>query len=128
MCCRFFFKQKTAYEMRISDWSSDVCSSDLAVGGVAADEVDRVVHALRVVARLLQIEAEVAENRRGAAGPGRDVKENGRASGRDRVCQYVQISVVAVSVKKQKTKPHYILAYQDLKQSHQSPVIDAQDL
>src|SRR3546814_14310651 len=33
MCCDwfffFFFKQKTAYEMRISDWSSDVCSSDL---------------------------------------------------------------------------------------------------
>src|SRR3546814_1743011 len=33
MLCRvlffFFFKQKTAYEMRISDWSSDVCSSDL---------------------------------------------------------------------------------------------------
>src|SRR3546814_3425774 len=28
----FFFKQKTAYEMRISDWSSDVCSSDLSVG------------------------------------------------------------------------------------------------
>src|SRR3546814_15374922 len=28
-CCFFFFKQKTAYEMRISDWSSDVCSSDL---------------------------------------------------------------------------------------------------
>src|SRR3546814_8350695 len=28
-CCVFFFKQKTAYEMRISDWSSDVCSSDL---------------------------------------------------------------------------------------------------
>src|SRR3546814_4171533 len=28
----FFFKQKTAYEMRISDWSSDVCSSDLAKG------------------------------------------------------------------------------------------------
>src|SRR3546814_1367274 len=27
----FFFKQKTAYEMRISDWSSDVCSSDLIV-------------------------------------------------------------------------------------------------
>src|SRR3546814_14454489 len=36
MCCIFllffFFKQKTAYEMRISDWSSDVCSSDLARG------------------------------------------------------------------------------------------------
>src|SRR3546814_6770266 len=29
----FFFKQKTAYEMRISDWSSDVCSSDLQQGG-----------------------------------------------------------------------------------------------
>src|SRR3546814_10210536 len=28
-CFRFFFKQKTAYEVRISDWSSDVCSSDL---------------------------------------------------------------------------------------------------
>src|SRR3546814_5430901 len=37
MCCLMvfvFFKQKTAYEMRISDWSSDVCSSDLAVVGV----------------------------------------------------------------------------------------------
>src|SRR3546814_5006273 len=32
----FFFKQKTAYEMRISDWSSDVCSSDLAAGARAA--------------------------------------------------------------------------------------------
>src|SRR3546814_7684941 len=30
--CFFFFKQKTAYEMRISDWSSDVCSSDLESG------------------------------------------------------------------------------------------------
>src|SRR3546814_8875474 len=38
----FFFKQKTAYEMRISDWSSDVCSSDLlaqaAQQGVEADQ------------------------------------------------------------------------------------------
>src|SRR3546814_6315328 len=31
-CGVFFFKQKTAYEMRISDWSSDVCSSDLLAG------------------------------------------------------------------------------------------------
>src|SRR3546814_2770593 len=31
-CVFFFFKQKTAYEMRISDWSSDVCSSDLQHG------------------------------------------------------------------------------------------------
>src|SRR3546814_9782258 len=33
LCLVFFFKQKTAYEMRISDWSSDVCSSDLIVSG-----------------------------------------------------------------------------------------------
>src|SRR3546814_4067879 len=32
----FFFKQKTAYEMRISDWSSDVCSSDLCGNSIAA--------------------------------------------------------------------------------------------
>src|SRR3546814_16417117 len=32
----FFFKQKTAYEMRISDWSSDVCSSDLALRAISA--------------------------------------------------------------------------------------------
>src|SRR3546814_9372631 len=33
----FFFKQKTAYEMRISDWSSDVCSSDLHRRAIGAD-------------------------------------------------------------------------------------------
>src|SRR3546814_2092641 len=33
----FFFKQKTAYEMRISDWSSDVCSSDLPEAGQRVD-------------------------------------------------------------------------------------------
>src|SRR3546814_7293974 len=46
-CIFFFFKQKTAYEMRISDWSSDVCSSDLnpwieayaECVGVAADDI-----------------------------------------------------------------------------------------
>src|SRR3546814_9538119 len=37
----FFFKQKTAYEMRISDWSSDVCSSDL-VARRHAHAVDRI--------------------------------------------------------------------------------------
>src|SRR3546814_18869254 len=37
--CFFFFKQKTAYEMRISDWSSDVCSSDLQLD----DEITRLV-------------------------------------------------------------------------------------
>src|SRR3546814_18964355 len=35
LCLFFFFKQKTAYEMRISDWSSDVCSSDLAADRAA---------------------------------------------------------------------------------------------
>src|SRR3546814_1355238 len=35
----FFFKQKTAYEMRISDWSSDVCSSDLVESGRIEDHV-----------------------------------------------------------------------------------------
>src|SRR3546814_13152268 len=34
MVIMFFFKQKTAYEMRISDWSSDVCSSDLFNGAI----------------------------------------------------------------------------------------------
>src|SRR3546814_16730178 len=42
-CVVFFFKQKTAYEMRISDWSSDVCSSDL----LAAQLLER---RLRIVA------------------------------------------------------------------------------
>src|SRR3546814_17915735 len=40
----FFFKQKTAYEMRISDWSSDVCSSDL-VAQVRAQLGERVIRA-----------------------------------------------------------------------------------
>src|SRR3546814_16643984 len=40
-CQFFFFKQKTAYEMRISDWSSDVCSSDLDVADVKYKEGDR---------------------------------------------------------------------------------------
>src|SRR3546814_2583355 len=54
----FFFKQKTAYEMRISDWSSDVCSSDLYVVGQteragigpAPDHPSHLEALLRVVA------------------------------------------------------------------------------
>src|SRR3546814_10002651 len=34
----FFFKQKTAYEMRISDWSSDVCSSDLSMDALGRSD------------------------------------------------------------------------------------------
>src|SRR3546814_4391362 len=55
----FFFKQKTAYEMRISDWSSDVCSSDLAEGTAvegmrAADDAGAV--------RLAVVEVEAARD------------------------------------------------------------------
>src|SRR3546814_3445407 len=44
VCSFFFFKQKTAYEMRISDWSSDVCSSDLslAIRSMDSDNADAV--------------------------------------------------------------------------------------
>src|SRR3546814_1285480 len=50
MCHFLFFKQNTAYEMRISDWSSDVCSSDVVVrgGGVGGDLLAGVGHARRV--------------------------------------------------------------------------------
>src|SRR3546814_1294915 len=48
----FFFKQKTAYEMRISDWSSDVCSSDLAAG-------HRVTGAQREAADLARRDVDV---------------------------------------------------------------------
>src|SRR3546814_8413826 len=41
-CCFCFFKQKTAYEMRISDWSSDVCSSDLHVIPQGIQHVGRI--------------------------------------------------------------------------------------
>src|SRR3546814_10232102 len=43
-CLVFFFKQKTAYEMRISDWSSDVCSSDLHKAGLPADQVGQGIN------------------------------------------------------------------------------------
>src|SRR3546814_13996637 len=42
----FFFKQKTAYEMRISDWSSDVCSSDLMMQMIFAREFARTAGGL----------------------------------------------------------------------------------
>src|SRR3546814_8090530 len=59
MCSFFFFKQKTAYEMRISDWSSDVCSSDLVIdkgiGGANGGSIDRWFEILFVVAAMLAI-------------------------------------------------------------------------
>src|SRR3546814_10081923 len=55
----FFFKQKTAYEMRISDWSSDVCSSDLlAPFGKAA--VGGEDHGAAFIAGVDQLEEQVA--------------------------------------------------------------------
>src|SRR3546814_5690629 len=48
-CFFFFFKQKTAYEMRISDWSSDVCSSDLP--GAAQEPLDYRAQGVGVAAR-----------------------------------------------------------------------------
>src|SRR3546814_3191681 len=48
--CFFFFKQKTAYELRISDWSSDVCSSDLRgvkVLSLDLDEIDGLAAKVR---------------------------------------------------------------------------------
>src|SRR3546814_10766762 len=86
LCIIFFFKQKTAYEMRISDWSSDVCSSDLAPVGrrqlhhaEAARERHRPGHVRGRPAEQLAVHevGDAAE------------EQIGRASCRERVCQYV---------------------------------------
>src|SRR3546814_7124540 len=47
----FFFKQKTAYEMRISDWSSDVCSSDLRFVGIERGRLFPVLQASQGLAQ-----------------------------------------------------------------------------
>src|SRR3546814_2875270 len=52
--CFFFFKQKTAYEMRISDWSSDVCSSDLALFERLCEHGEQTVGALTADAGVSQ--------------------------------------------------------------------------
>src|SRR3546814_5853350 len=75
----FFFKQKTAYEMRISDWSSDVCSSDLHLHRLVEHDRPEVEQeeGVRIVARV------------GVRGATDVAVEIGRASCRERVCQYV---------------------------------------
>src|SRR3546814_18257545 len=91
----FLFKQKTAYEWRISDWSSDVCSSDLVPlhhqqprrAHRPLRDAEQRVHARRAEVLLFKHV---------------DLDEIGRASCRERVCQYVSISVVAVSLKKKR--------------------------
>src|SRR3546814_5098800 len=93
----FFFKQKTAYELRISDWSSDVCSSDLfgarpcyrcLVPEIPPEAetcaVVGVVGALAgVVGSMMALEALKL-----IVGAGETLAEIGRASCRERVCQY----------------------------------------
>src|SRR3546814_14170956 len=104
----FFFKQKTAYEMRISDWSSDVCSSDLIEGHCAPQPRGlhvAAVFAADVVERMTDLPQRMGLDRfhqRGEhvaalAGGVLQVGEAmavvylqlGRASCRARVCQYV---------------------------------------
>src|SRR3546814_1805497 len=95
LCIFFFFKQKTAYEMRISDWSSDVCSSDLFalylkkrnVTGETTAPVSTPVSARALV----EMTAWMAAHRHGDQAPMQvnEAEEIGRASCRERVCQYV---------------------------------------
>src|SRR3546814_9552860 len=106
MCVLFFVKQKTAYEMRISDWSSDVCSSDLNrleitspggfPDGVTAENIIYRQHPRnRRIAEALQFCGLVERSGQGAdrmfrmciqEGKNRQI---GSASCRERVCQYV---------------------------------------
>src|SRR3546814_8153508 len=97
----FFYKQKTAYEVRISDWSSDVCSSDLdseragppgdAAGlGQAGDLLADVGSDHQRPGARLQQQAQLASGRSAAANHQAAAGcELGRASRRERVCQYV---------------------------------------
>src|SRR3546814_5543175 len=93
----FFFKQKTAYEMRISDWSSDVCSSDLVypfgnISGlytflpIAAAGLPTVLLEKFDVAGWLDYVKTYRPKRAGLPPAGVQI---GRASCRERVCQYV---------------------------------------
>src|SRR3546814_19209730 len=60
----FFFKQKTAYEMRISDWSSDVCSSDLVVFHAHQVEFHRRAHGLSATTTITIAHGDDLEIRR----------------------------------------------------------------
>src|SRR3546814_9127451 len=115
----FFIKQKTADEMRISDWSSDVCSYDLKYDGIIRDyrnaaalpDGEEALHALdaegiadvaaglarefedHVLTELLAYQPKIVETAKGTLIETRNdiIKdiEIGRASCRERVCQYV---------------------------------------
>src|SRR3546814_3621915 len=96
-----FFKQKTAYEMRISDWSSDVCSSDLLMGIIANDGMrlptsrfERLRFAEgtpyeTVMTRDVEVGERVLPAAVARAVRSALVDEIGRAPCRERVCQYV---------------------------------------
>src|SRR3546814_3790631 len=91
----FFFKQKTAYEMRISDWSSDVCSSDLVSGRDPDNRATALVppDGTRTVSRGDDGSVQVSEQTR-LTGPeavltSPPLVEIGRAACRESVCQYV---------------------------------------
>src|SRR3546814_2713301 len=77
----FFFKQKTAYEMRISDWSSDVCSSDLQSAQFAKMGERNSLHRIHFLRHPRLLKTEL--------GGFPEPQEIGRASCRERVCQYV---------------------------------------
>src|SRR3546814_12462330 len=112
-----FFKQKTAYEMRISDWSSDVCSSDLGQNDqvdlrelVRRNDDDDLLDAALDGAMAIKPKGHDFSIAKGAApavsrhmsvtGGSSEDEKHGRASSRERVCQYGEISVVAVSLEK----------------------------
>src|SRR3546814_3707077 len=88
----FFFKQKTAYEMRISDWSSDVCSSDLPGFLTDEDAHTRCRDAAFEQLQYLALAGEGLEQLAQAIDVrqvGHAHQQIGRASCRERVCQYV---------------------------------------
>src|SRR3546814_9566289 len=95
----FCFKQKTAYEMRISDWSSDVCSSDLLrmevmrCGSFAAVPLTLVKARFKALAGSRPYWIPPGSNHplgvMGVIEGALEVAEIGRASCRERVCQYV---------------------------------------
>src|SRR3546814_18984172 len=122
--CYFFFcfKQKAAYEMRISDWSSDVCSSDLQMklctlrlsGTLRGHDPFSPTSLVAAPARF-RVGALCAGTgaATGHGGRRRDARtcnrphghaQIGRATWRERVCQYVKYSVVDVAEKKKKTE------------------------
>src|SRR3546814_7289753 len=85
----FFVKQKTAYEMRISDWSSDVCSSDLSAQTGEAAGVGGPQHRGRCRWWLHRHRGRHRDARTAERHLRADGEEIGRASCRERVCQYV---------------------------------------